>query len=100
MSASARIAAALARVVDPELGVDIVALGLVYGISPDEPEVRISMATTSTACPMSELLLEGAARAAAGACPGTRVTVEYAVDPPWSPAMMDASAQRRFSRLG
>jgi metal-sulfur cluster biosynthetic enzyme len=93
-----RIEDALRLVIDPELGCNIVDLGLVYvvGVN-DEGDARILMTTTTRGCPASSYLKEGAHEAAA-AVPGIRsaeVTLTY--DPPWRPNMM---TQRAREQLG
>jgi metal-sulfur cluster biosynthetic enzyme len=79
----------LRRVIDPELGHNIVDLGMVYGIDLDgDGGVRIVMTTTARFCPASAFLQEAVA-AAAGSVEGVgRVTVELSYDPPWTPDRM------------
>lgn len=91
------IARALERVIDPELGIDVVTLGLIYGISVSLDEIRVAMATTSVACPMSSLLLEGAARAVSATSRGLPVAIDHTVEPPWDPGMMDPRAMGMFA---
>jgi len=87
---------ALCRVIDPELGYNIVGLGLVYDVAIEEGVARVSMTTTTRGCPATNYLMEGA-RDAAGSVPGIEaVEVELTYDPPWSPAMMSPEAKVRF----
>ena len=53
-----RVLDALRQVVDPELGVNIVDLGLVYGSEVWDGQVHVAMTMTTPACPMEELLME------------------------------------------
>lgn len=80
----------LRGVLDPELGWDVVALGLIYGldVAPDGTvEARVTM--TTPVCPMTPYLVRQIARTLA-ATPGVRqARVELVHDPPWSPAMVD-----------
>lgn len=85
----------LKRVLDPEIGIDVVELGLVYGIEASEDVVRVRLTLTSAACPMGEMLVEDAERALEeGLPPGTFSEIELVWEPPWSPAKMSESARR------
>jgi metal-sulfur cluster biosynthetic enzyme len=97
----AEIASALARVLDPEVGVDVVALGLVYEIEVDEDVVHVAMTMTSPSCPLSESI-EREVREAVGAVapPGTRVDVAFVWDPIWRPAFMSDAARERLGWRG
>lgn len=90
----ARIAAALERVIDPELGVDVVELGLVYDIEIDEELAWIALGMTSASCPYVHRLVEDAA-AAALTVPGvTGVDVTLRLQPEWTPVMLGQRARR------
>jgi metal-sulfur cluster biosynthetic enzyme len=86
---------ALRAVIDPELGIDVVALGLVYGVRIDEGgRVAVDLTMTTAACPMGELIAEQA-RAALAAIPGvTSSEVQLVWDPPWTPERMQPEARR------
>lgn len=90
---------ALASVVDPELGIDVVALGLVYGVRYDAGRGRLEAEVTLTTpgCPVSEQLPHEAAEALRRALPGLAVEVKVVWDPPWSP---DRMAPEALARLG
>ena len=90
---------ALRGVDDPEVGLDVVALGLVYDLSVDDGAARVRLTMTTPACPMSHLIVREAA-SALGALPGVRgVDVALVWAPPWEPAMIDPEARRaRFGR--
>lgn len=88
---------ALRDVLDPEAGVSIVDLGLVYRILVEGDLVRVDMTMTSPACPMGEVLLEDVEAALRAAVPaGTRIEVELVWSPPWDPSMMSDEARRHF----
>ena len=88
---------ALASVEDPEAGMNIVDLGLVYGVSVEPQRVRVTMTMTSPACPVAPYLVEEAAAAIRAVAPeGTDVNVELVWEPPWTPERMSAEAQQRF----
>ncbi len=84
----AKVRAALRRVTDPELGVDIVSLGFIYGITVQKESVAVLMTLTTPACPLAPLIAEQV-RCAVASCNGvTAVTVDLTFDPPWNPSMM------------
>jgi metal-sulfur cluster biosynthetic enzyme len=88
---------ALRLVIDPELGCNIVDLGLVYVIGVnDSGDARILMTTTTRGCPASSYL-KGGAQQAAITVPGVNsaeVTLTY--DPAWNPDMMTARAREQL----
>jgi metal-sulfur cluster biosynthetic enzyme len=76
---------ALKQILDPELGVNIVDLGLVYGVTITGGDVRVKMTLTTPGCPMHDSLVRGAERAL-GRVPGVAsAAVELVWEPPWSP---------------
>ena len=88
---------ALRVVEDPELGMDVVDLGLVYDVSVDDAGwVRITMTLTTPGCPVSESLPGEAETAVAWALgPTTPVAVDVVWDPSWTPERIsDAAAER------
>jgi radical SAM protein len=81
-----RVREALRTVVDPELGLSVVDLGLVYGIAVTGGAVRVTMTLTAPGCPLHALIGDWARRAVL-AVPGVEtVEVELTFDPPWTPA--------------
>ncbi len=84
---------ALSGVFDPELCLDVVSLGLVYGVTDVEGTLVVEMTLTTPGCPAAESLPE-LARAAVADAVGSTVPVDVRIvwEPPWSPAMMDAEA--------
>jgi metal-sulfur cluster biosynthetic enzyme len=88
---------ALHEVIDPELGLDVVDLGLVYDVTIDDAGwVRVTMTLTTPGCPVSESLPGEAETAVCWALgPSTPVTVEVVWDPQWTPERIsDAAAER------
>jgi metal-sulfur cluster biosynthetic enzyme len=84
---------ALRRVIDPELGYNIVDLGLVYRVEIEDAAVHVVMTTTTRGCPATDYL-RGGADSAASSVPGVAsVTIELTYDPPWTPAMMSPAAK-------
>jgi metal-sulfur cluster biosynthetic enzyme len=90
-----RILDALRDVYDPELGVNVVDLGLVYGVEVDEQGVAtITMTLTTQGCPMHESLGAGVA-AAVGTVPGViGGQIHIVFDPPWDPSRMTDEGRR------
>lgn len=82
---------ALRGVYDPELGLDVVSLGLVYDVELQADLVVVTMTLTTPGCPASESISYMAREAvlAADPRPGGDVDVRLVWDPPWNPAMMD-----------
>jgi metal-sulfur cluster biosynthetic enzyme len=88
---------ALKSVEDPEAGMNIVDLGLVYGISVEPGKVRVEMTMTSPACPVGAFLVDESAAAIRAVAPeGTDVQVDLVWEPPWTPERMSPEAQSRF----
>jgi len=76
---------ALESVFDPEVGMSIVALGLVYGVEIRNDAVRITMTLTTPGCPIHDAMA-GWVREAVTQLPGVEdVEVALTFDPPWSP---------------
>lgn len=88
---------ALSRVMDPEAGMNIVDLGLVYGIDIAPSGVKVSLTMTSAACPMAEMIVDDAhGQLVAALPPGTPIDVELVWDPPWTPQRMSEVARSMF----
>jgi len=78
--------AALSSVIDPELGIDIVSLGLVYHASLHEGEARIVYTLTSPTCPLRSLI-EAEIEVAVSDLDGVEsVASRLVFDPPWAPS--------------
>jgi metal-sulfur cluster biosynthetic enzyme len=88
---------ALRSVEDPEAGMNIVDLGLVYAIVVQPGRVLVEMTMTSPACPVGPYLVDEAAAAIRVlAAEGTEVRVDLVWEPPWTPERMSAQARSRF----
>lgn len=93
----APIWACLSNVIDPEAGINVIELGLIYKITWLEDRVHILMTMTSPACPMGDLLLSDIELAVKDLVPATtKVDVELTFNPLWSPSMMTAAARDHF----
>lgn len=92
-----RVREVLRHVVDPELGINVVDLGLVYDVSVEDGRVTVAMTMTTPACPMGETLTEQAEARIQQNVPGVRsVMVDLVWDPPWRPAMMSDTAKEQL----
>jgi len=84
---------ALRQVEDPELGMDVVDLGLVYEVEVEGPNVKVLYSLTSMGCPAGPLIAQDMDRAAREV-PGVEdVELELTFDPPWSPDRMSDDAK-------
>jgi metal-sulfur cluster biosynthetic enzyme len=84
---------ALRTVEDPELGMDIVELGLMYDVEVDGPNVKVLHSLTSMGCPAGPMIGEGIYEAAR-AVPGVEgVEVELTWEPAWTPDRMSDDAK-------
>jgi metal-sulfur cluster biosynthetic enzyme len=79
----------LRRVKDPELNLDVVVLGLVYGIDIDDDHVHVTMSLTSPMCPAAGQIVEDAKKAVEELDGVTTADVELTFDPPWTPERID-----------
>ena len=87
---------ALHDVIDPELGFNIVDLGLVYDISIDDGIVDVRMTMTTPGCPAQDYIVTGVERRLADVVGVTGVFVTVVWSPAWSPRLMSPSAKVHF----
>jgi metal-sulfur cluster biosynthetic enzyme len=88
---------ALRQVDDPEAGMNIVDLGLVYDVAVADGTVSIDLTMTTAACPMADLIVDQARDAVVAVVPqGTPVDVRLVWDPPWTPERMSGFAREHF----
>ena len=101
MATEADIREALRQVLDPEIGVNIVDLGLVYRIEVDGARVRVAMTMTSPACPLADYLKDlvtSAIRDRVTDVGDVDIVIEW--EPPWDPEMMSDEARRQLGEGG
>lgn len=90
----APILAALHRVVDPELAMTIVDVGLIYGIDVDAQRIHVSITMTSAACPVTDVILDDVEEELGKvAAAGMRVDIELVWEPPWTPERLSPRAK-------
>lgn len=90
---------ALRSVIDPEVGVNIVDLGLIYRLAIEDGVVVVEMTMTSPACPLGDMITEEVDDVLNANTPAkTPIDVRLVWDPPWTPDRMSEAARRHFGR--
>jgi metal-sulfur cluster biosynthetic enzyme len=90
---------ALRDVVDPELGINVVDLGLIYGVLLDSPDrATIDMTLTSAACPLTDVIEEQAAEALKDTVED--FTINWVWMPPWGPESITDDGREQLRALG
>lgn len=88
-----KVLEALKNVHDPELGINIVDLGLVYGVQIEGDTVHITYTLTTMGCPIGPLIEAEMKQLLAGIDGVTEVNAEMVLRPPWTPEMMSDEAK-------
>jgi metal-sulfur cluster biosynthetic enzyme len=89
--------AALRAVKDPEIGINIVDLGLVCRAERHGDGIEVQLTPSSPSCPLSAMLAEEARQVLQAAFPdATSIEVELVWDPPWTPERMSEDARRQL----
>ncbi len=94
----ADIEEALRDVIDPELGVNVVDLGLVYGIAIDQGNVTIDMTLTSAACPLTDVIEDQAGTSLEGLADSVRINWVWM--PPWGPEKITDEGRAQMRAIG
>ena len=90
---------ALGNVMDPEIDLNVVELGLIYNISVTEGgKVNVTMSLTTKGCPLSQTLTKDIEKAVSDLSGVTSVAVDIVWDPPWNPRMMSLEAQKKMGK--
>ena len=91
---------ALKDVIDPEIGVNIVDLGLIYGVeeSEDDGSLLINMTLTSAGCPLTDVLEEQTAAALDGVTEAFRINWVWM--PPWGPELITEDGRDQMRAIG
>jgi metal-sulfur cluster biosynthetic enzyme len=84
---------ALRQVEDPELGMDIVDLGLVYDVEVEGAKAKVTYSLTSMGCPAGPLIAQDIDRTALEVPGVEEVELELIFDPPWTPDRMSEDAK-------
>lgn len=86
---------ALRRVVDPEVAMSIVDVGLIYGVAVGDGKLHVLVTMTSAACPVADVILGDIENELDRAVPADLlIQVELIWKPPWTPERMSQSAKR------
>ncbi len=89
----------LRSIPDPEFGVNIVDLGLIYSVECNDGGIAVTMTLTTPGCPSGGWICEGAKAALAGLPGAKKVDVAMTFDPPWTPEMLSESAKRQLGQI-
>lgn len=96
-----QIREALREVIDPEVGINIVDLGLVYGIKTWDGHIHVAVTMTTPACPLGDYITEQMQRALRRLAPGVSdIQCDIVWDPPWRPSMMSDDAKAQLGWAG
>lgn len=96
-----KIEEALKEVVDPELGINIVDLGLVYGVSKSsEQNLILDLTLTSPACPLTEMIEEQINMALVPTGMYSSVEINWVWSPPWTLEMISPDGREQMRSLG
>ncbi|GAA1831325.1 metal-sulfur cluster assembly factor [Pseudonocardia ailaonensis] len=94
---------AMRDVVDPELGINVVDLGLVYGLKVEDKKAIIDMTLTSAACPLTDVIEEQARSALTGPSNGNlvdEIAINWVWMPPWGPEKITEDGREQLRALG
>lgn len=88
---------ALYRVIDPELFVNVVDLGLIYEISFTEDDmIEVTMTLSTPHCPMGEAITNGVKNALEATFPDSKINIKLTFDPPWSFEMLTPEGREQL----
>jgi metal-sulfur cluster biosynthetic enzyme len=91
---------ALTAVLDPEIGINIVDLGLVYGVEVVDGVAHVTMTLTTMGCPLTELLHQQCTLVLTRLPNIDEAEVEFTFSPPWSTDMMSDEAKEELRAMG
>ncbi|CAJ1583265.1 metal-sulfur cluster assembly factor [[Mycobacterium] wendilense] len=95
---------AMHDVVDPELGINVVDLGLVYGLNLEEgesgPVALIDMTLTSPACPLTDVIEDQSRQALVGSGLVNEIKINWVWNPPWGPDKITEDGREQLRALG
>jgi metal-sulfur cluster biosynthetic enzyme len=100
----ADIEEAMHDVVDPELGINVVDLGLVYGVGVEDSDAGqvalIDMTLTSAACPLTDVIEDQTRSALVGASLVNDIKINWVWNPPWGPDKITDDGREQLRALG
>lgn len=86
----------LKTIPDPEYGISIVDMGLIYAVECKDGDIAVTMTLTTQNCPSGEWIHEGVKTALNGLAGAKNVEVTMVFDPPWTPDKLSADGQRQL----
>ena len=96
MTREDELLAALRQVYDPEVGINVVDLGLIYGVAQHDDCVHVEMTLTTPGCPLHDTIGQAVQRALVRVPGVARSEVELVWDPPWTPMMITDAGKREL----
>lgn len=93
MATKGEILDALREVVDPEIGINIVDVGLVYRVEQKDDAIEIDYTLTYPGCPLGDVIKDDIVRVVSEATGGTQVEANLVWDPPWTIDFMSEEAR-------
>ncbi len=97
---AAQVRDALCEVIDPEIGINIVDLGLIYGVSVSGHRIRVRMTMTTPGSPMSGMIADEVEMAISHRFPRHRINVDLVATPRWQANMMSPIARLELGLPG
>jgi len=95
---------AMRDVVDPELGINVVDLGLLYGLNVEKTETGtvalVDMTLTSAACPLTDVIEDQVLTALVGAGLVSEIKINWVWNPPWGPDKITDDGREQLRALG
>ncbi len=95
-----RVIAAIRKVHDPEIPVNIYDLGLIYELTLEGDKLRVKMTLTAPNCPVADQIVADVAKAVRGVEGVGEAEVDLVFDPPWSPAKMTDVGRLELLAMG
>jgi metal-sulfur cluster biosynthetic enzyme len=100
-AAVADIEEAMKDVVDPELGINVVDLGLIYGVHVDDDNIAtLDMTLTSAACPLTDVIEDQSRTALIGSGLVNDLKINWVWNPPWGPDKITEDGREQLRALG
>ena len=90
---------ALGTCLDPELGIDIVSLGLIYKVLVEDSDVKITMTLTTPGCPLVPYFHDDIVDKVKKATGANKVSIDLSFDPPWDPSKMSELARQQLTMM-
>jgi metal-sulfur cluster biosynthetic enzyme len=91
-----RVLEVLKNVIDPEIGINIVDLGFIYGVETERKKIHVRMTLTTPGCPMHSMFVHEVENALKAVFDKVEVKVELVFDPPWTPDRMSNEAKKKL----